>query len=368
MTGSGDVARKMLFVSSISILVIGILAVGTASSFYSLRETGSDTTYLEGHLLRIVIGVAAALFLSTRPASFLKHLAFPVYIISLAAIIATFVLRDTQFAPRVNGSVRWLDFGVRILPSDFLRFGFVLISAQLISRGVVDVRKFTGVICLSLFAILPSICTMLQPDLSGTAFTIFVMLVVLFVSGARFSHLAVLIGFLLILGSAAILVRSDYQLERIKASLQENSLEQEDNYQTIQARIALGSGGFSGRGLGQSRQKRGFLPEAHTDFILAVIGEEFGFLGTSAVLLLFLALFVSCLWIARSANTAFDAIAGGGVTAILVTGVMIHTLVNSGIIPVTGMPLPLISWGGTSMVVNLLCIGTVLGIAGRSAK
>jgi cell division protein FtsW len=368
MTDRSEMARKMLFVSSIAILVIGILAVGTASSFYSLKETGSATSYLQGHLIRLAIGITAALILSTRSVAFLKHIAFPIYIVSIAAIIATFVLRDTQFAPRINGSVRWLDLGVRVLPTDFLRFGFVLVSAQLISKGAVDIRKFTGLIVISLLAILPSVFTMLQPDLSGSAFTIFVMLVVLFIAGARFSHLAVLIVFLVLLGCAAILVRGDYQLDRIKASMQENSLEQEDNYQTIQAKIALGSGGFSGRGLGQSRQKRGFLPEAHTDFILAVIGEEFGFLGTSAVLVLFLSLFSSCLWISRRANTAFDAIAGGGATAIIVTGVMIHTLVNTGVIPVTGMPLPLISWGGTSMVVNLICIGTVLGIAGRSSK
>ncbi|MCD4706303.1 MAG: FtsW/RodA/SpoVE family cell cycle protein [Candidatus Sabulitectum sp.] len=366
MTNSTAMARKVLVVSTITILVVGILAVGSASSFYSLKETGSDTTYLKGHVLRILIGIIAGLVLSTRSDLFFRRIAFPVYLLSLLAIIATFVFGDTQFAPRVNGSVRWLDFGVRILPSDFMRYGFVLLSGLLISRGSVDIRKFRGVLVIASFALLPSLLTMFQPDLSGTAFTLFVMLVVLFVAGARFSHLAILVGVILLLGSSAVLIRSDYQLDRIKASLQENSLQHDDNYQTLQARITLGSGGFYGRGLGQSRQKRGFLPEAHTDFILAVIGEESGFLGTTAVMLLFLLLFGSSLWIARSANTAFDAVVGGGATAILLTGVMIHTMVNSGVIPVTGMPLPLISWGGTSLVVNLICVGTVLGISRRS--
>ncbi|MCP4648091.1 MAG: FtsW/RodA/SpoVE family cell cycle protein [bacterium] len=360
-------ARKVLIISTVAILVVGILAVGTASSFYSLKETGSDTKYLERHVLRIIAGVAVGLFLVTRSEAFFKHTALPIYVLSILAIIATLVFRDSQFAPRVNGSVRWLDIGIRILPSDFMRYGFVLLSGLIISKGIVDIRTLSGVASIAALAILPSALTMLQPDLSGTAFTVFVMLVVLFIAGARFNHLAILIGGMLLIGTSAVLLRSDYQLDRIRASLQQNTLEQEDNYQTLQARITLGSGGFAGRGLGQSRQKRGFLPEAHTDFILAVIGEESGFLGTSAVLLLFLTLFSSSLWIARSANSTFDAILGGGATAILVTGVMIHTMVNSGVIPVTGMPLPLVSWGGTSMVVNLCCIGTVIGISRRSA-
>lgn len=367
MTNSTLMARKVLIGSTITILVVGILAVGSASSFYSLKETGSDITYLRGHALRIFIGIIACLVLATRSDTFFRRIALPVYLLSFLAIIATFVFGDTQFAPRVNGSVRWLDLGVRILPSDFMRFGFVLLSGLMISRGSVDIRKLRGVLTIAALALLPSLLTMLQPDLSGTAFTLFVMLIVLFVAGARFSHLTVLLGVILLLGSSAVLIRGDYQLDRIKASLQENSMQQDDNYQTLQARITLGSGGFYGRGLGQSRQKRGFLPEAHTDFILAVIGEESGFLGTTAVMLLFLLLFGSSLWIARSANTAFDAVVGGGATAILLTGVMIHTMVNSGVIPVTGMPLPLISWGGTSLVVSLLCIGTVLGISRRSS-
>lgn len=368
MTNTTALARKVLIGSTITILVVGILAVGTASSFYALKETGSATTYLKGHVLRIVIGIIASLLLSTRSDTFFRRSAWPVYILSVLAIIATFVFRDTQFAPRVNGSVRWLDLGVRILPSDFMRYAFVLLSGLLISRGSVDIRRFKGVLVIASLALLPSLLTMFQPDLSGTAFTLFVMLIVLFVAGARFNHLAILIGGLLLLGSSAVLIRSDYQLDRIKASLQENTLEQEDNYQTLQARITLGSGGFSGRGLGQSRQKRGFLPEAHTDFILAVIGEESGFLGTSALMILFLLLFGSSLWIARSASTGFDAVVAGGSTAILLAGVMIHTFVNSGVIPVTGMPLPLVSWGGTSMVVNLICIGTVLGISRRATE
>ena len=367
MTNSNSVAGKVLIGSAVAILVVGILAVGTASSFYSLKETGSDTTYLKGHVLRVVIGVIAAFVLARRSDAFFRHIALPVYLLSFLGIIATFVLRDTQFAPEVNGSVRWLDFGVRVLPSDFMRYGFVLFSGLLISRGSVDIRKFKGVITIAMLALLPSLLTMLQPDLSGTAFTLFVMIVVLFIAGSKFSHLAILVGGLLLLGSSAVLIRGDYQLDRIRASLQENSMQQDDNYQTLQARITLGSGGIYGRGLGQSRQKRGFLPEAHTDFILAVIGEESGFVGTTAVMLLFLTLFGSSLLIARNANTAFDAVVGGGATAIILTGVMIHTLVNSGVIPVTGMPLPLISWGGTSMVVNLICIGTVLGISRRSS-
>ncbi|MEA3267075.1 MAG: FtsW/RodA/SpoVE family cell cycle protein [Candidatus Fermentibacteria bacterium] len=367
MTNSASMAMKILIGSTITILVIGVLAVGTASSFYSLKETGSDTTYLKRHLVRIAIGIIACFFLATRSDVFFKRSAWPVYVLSVLAVVATFVLRDTQFAPRVNGSVRWLDLGVRILPSDFVRFGFVLLSGLLISKGSVDIRKFKGVAVIASLALLPSMLTILQPDLSGTAFTLFVMVVVLFVAGARFYHIFAVAGILLLLGTSAVLIRSDYQLDRIRASFQENTMEQDDNYQTLQARITLGSGGFAGRGLGQSRQKRGFLPEAHTDFILAVIGEESGFLGTSALMILFFMLFSSSLWIARGASSTFDAVTGGGATAVLLTGVIIHTMVNSGVIPVTGMPLPLVSWGGTSMVVNLICIGTVIGVSRRSA-
>ncbi len=360
-------ARNTLIVTTAIILVVGILAVGTASSFYSMREYGSNTKYLSDHILRILIGLVAAAFMAKRPAVFLKRAALPVYIISFLAVAATLVLAGSRFAPVVNGSTRWLNLGVRLLPSDLLRFGFVLLASLLISRETVDIRRFSGVAIIASLALVPSIFTMMQPDLSGTAFTVAVMLVVLFVGGAKFQHLLLLLGILLVLGVTAVLVRDDYQLDRIKAVFNENSLEQEDNYQPIQARITLGSGGAFGRGLGRSRQKRGFLPEAHTDFILAVIGEESGFAGTFTVLVLFGILFASALSITRGAGSTFDAIAGSGLTAILITGVMIHTLVNTGVIPVTGMPLPLVSWGGTSMVVNLICIGSVLSMAGRTS-
>jgi cell division protein FtsW len=367
MTGNTTPARNLLIGTTVAILVVGILAVGTASSFYSMRETASDTTYLKNHLFRVLVGLVIGVFLSFRSGAFFQRIAAPVYILSLLAIVATLVLKETQYAPRINGSVRWLDLGIRILPSDFMRFGFVLVSALLISKRNADIRKFTGVLTIASLALIPGMLTMLQPDLSGTAFTVFVMLAVLFVAGAKFSHLAILIAALFLVGTVAVIARDDYQLNRIKASFQTDSLEQDDNYQTLQARIALGSGGFYGRGLGQSRQKRGFLPEAYTDFILAVIGEESGFLGTTVVMLLFLTLFGSALWISKAASSTFGAVAGGGVTAILITGVMIHTMVNSGVIPVTGMPLPLVSWGGTSMMVSLISIGTVLGISRRSA-
>ncbi len=228
-----------------------------------------------------------------------------------------------------------------------------------------DIRSFPGVLLIASLALVPSIFTMLQPDLSGTAFTVMVMMAVLFVGGARFTHILLLAGILLVVGFSAVLVRDDYQLDRIQAVFNGNSLEQDDNYQPIQARITLGSGGPFGRGLGQSRQKRGFLPEAHTDFIMAIIGEESGFAGTFTMLVLFGLLFTGLLRIARAAGSAFEAIAGSGLSAILICGVVIHALVNTGMVPVTGMPLPLISWGGTSMVVNLICIGTVAGMAGR---
>lgn len=367
MNGESARARNLLVVTTGIVLVLGILAVGTASSFYSMREYGSHTIYLRDHVIRIAIGIAAALFMAGRPASFLKRIAVPVYALSLLAVAATLIFGGTRIAPEINGSTRWLDLGIRLLPSDLLRFGFVLLAALLISREAVDIRKFSGMSAIALLALVPSIFTMLQPDLSGTAFTVCVMMVVLFVGGARLPHLALLTAILAVLGASAVLVRDDYQLDRIEAVLAGNSLEQEDNYQPIQARITLGSGGPFGRGLGQSRQKRGFLPEAHTDFILAVIGEEAGFAGTFTVLVLFGMLFTSAFTITRKAGSTFDAIAGSGLTSILVAGVMIHTLVNTGMIPVTGMPLPLVSWGGTSMVVNLICIGAVVSMAGRAS-
>ncbi len=363
-------ARNVLITTTIVILVIGILAVGSSSSFYSMRQNKPDTEYLGKHIIRVLVGafMGVAIYFSIKRLGeqFLKKSAFPIYIFSIVAIIATFIFSGTPYAPEINGSVRWLRFGFNFLPSDLMRLGFVLVAGFLISSGRLDIRRFRDVFFIALLAIAPSILTYFQPDLSGSAFTVFVMLVVLFVAGAKFSHLLIIIGALLLFGTGAILLKSDYQLDRIRSSIEHTSHEQDGNYQSRQAKITLGSGGFFGRGLGQSRQKRGFLPEAHTDFILAVIGEETGLFGTISVLLLFSILFSSSLWIARAANSSFSAIIGGGVTAILIAGVMIHTFVNTGIIPVTGMPLPLISWGGTAMIVNLSCIGIIAGISNRS--
>lgn len=364
-------AGKVMLISAALLLVFGALAVFTASSFKSLLLSGSEssTRFLLPHIRKIGMGVAAGLLLYTIPQQLLKKSAPFLYCISLALLAVTLFLKGSPWVPVLNGSARWLVLpgGFSVMPSELARVAYVILAASLLSTGAVRARTGPGVAWLTITALVPAILVALQPDFAGGMYILLVMLVMLFLAESRFMDILVLL--LIMLAFASVVVfSSEYRRERLASWFSPAEAAEASNYQPEQACIALGSGGLMGRGIGRGRQQRGFLPEAFSDYILAVIGEETGFLGVLLILTLLFVMLMSGWLIAERADHLFGYLAAGGLMSSIAIGTFIHIAVVTRIFPSTGMPLPLVSWGGSNLIVTLGSLGIVSRVAREGLK
>ncbi|MBN2609739.1 MAG: FtsW/RodA/SpoVE family cell cycle protein [Candidatus Fermentibacteraceae bacterium] len=359
-------ARNAMLLAAALLLIFGTLAVFTASSFKSLLLTGSEssTLFLVPHLKKILAGVIVGLLLYSVPQEALKRSAPYFYGLSLALLAGLLVLKGTRWAPVINGSARWLTLpgGFRIMPSEIARITYVLLAASLVSSGTIRARTGPGVSWLTLLAVVPAALVAMQPDFAGGMYILMVMAVVLFLAESRFRDMLVL--FLIMLAFASVVVfSSDYRRERLVSWFSPGDAAEASTYQPEQACIALGSGGLMGRGIGRGRQQRGFLPEAFSDYILAVIGEETGFLGVLLILAMLFLMLMSGWLIADGADHLFGYLVSGGLMASIALGMFIHIAVVTRMFPSTGMPLPLVSWGGSNLMITLGSLGIVSRVA-----
>jgi cell division protein FtsW len=347
------------------LLVLGTLAVFTASSFQSLMLTDSrsGTMFLFPHVKKVLIGVLAGLVAYLLPPGVLKTLSRVFYVLSMAMLAALLMLKGTHWAPVIKGAARWIMIGgFTLTPSEIARFAYILLAATLISEGKIRARSGSGVAILAALALVPATLIVMQPDFASAVYLIIMMMVMLFLSEARFRDMFVLL--LLLLCAAAVLAfSSGYRRERIESWLSPTEVSDASTYQPRQACIALGSGGLLGRGIGRGRQQRGFLPEASSDYILAVIGEESGFAGVTIILGLLFVITMSGWVIAERADHLFGYLTAGGLVASIALGMFIHIGVVTGIIPCTGMPLPMVSWGGSNLMVTLGSLGIISRVA-----
>ncbi len=359
--------KTILVTAVLLLLIIGSFALYSASSFKSLLETdsASSTYYIFPHLVRIGVAIlAAGVFLYKLDYEYIKRGAVILYLLSLLFLILLAVLKGTHWAPVTNGSARWLVLArsVRFMPSELVRISFILASATLMAGTQLKLRTLQGVGILTGMAVIPAGMILFQPDLGGAIYLVLILFVMLYLGEAKFRDI-LLLGLTMLLIASVLAVSSEYRYARIKSWISPDIAAEASNYQPEQACIALGSGGLLGRGLGRGRQKRGFLPEAYSDYIIAVIGEEGGFMGVLFILLLFLALIMSGFLIADGADNRFGYLLAGGLTASIAFGVILHTGVSLRVLPSTGLPLPLISWGGSNLVVTLGSIGLIAKVA-----
>ncbi len=363
-------AKNVMLISAGLLLLLGTLAVFTASSFKSLMITDSDsgTIFLFPHIRKVFVGVLAGLIAWSIPSDKLKKLSPILYAGSVVLLLALLILKGSHWAPFINGSARWFVFwGFRIMPSEIARISYILLAASLVSDGVIRARCGIGVIKLAFLAILPAVLVSLQPDFAGAMYIFIMMVVVLFLAEARFRDMLIL--FLLMITLASVVAfSSEYRRERLQSWFSPGDATEASIYQPEQACIALGSGGIMGRGIGRGRQQRGFLPEAFSDYILAVIGEETGFAGVILILILLFLLLMSGWIIADSADYLFGYLVVGGLIASIAVGMFVHIAVVTRMIPSTGMPLPLVSWGGSNLLITIGTLGIVSRVAVERGK
>lgn len=341
------------------LVVVGLGAILSASSVVGLREAGDGLFYFKRQIAWLVVGVVGMVVAAFIPLRWWRRLALPVFVSTLLLLVAVLLV-----GTRVNGAIRWLIVGpISIQPSEIAKLATVLMLATVVSRresSMVRYRDFFGPVAMTIGLVAGLV--MLQPDL-GTA---------LLVSSGAFAVLAASAvplrhvlgtGIAATGGALALAVSSPYRWARVTAFLDLQSDPLGSSYQAVQGLVALGTGGLWGVGLGASRARWSFLPNAHTDFVFAILGEETGLIGSLAVVGLFAAFSVAGTMIALRCADRFGRLLAVGVTTWLSTQAIVNIGGVVGILPITGVPLPFVSAGGSALVAALVGVGVLVSVA-----
>ncbi|RDV82902.1 putative lipid II flippase FtsW [Ammonifex thiophilus] len=355
----------LLFFTVLSLLSLGLVMVLSSSEYAALVYYGDGLYFFKRQLLHACLGLAALFFFLRYDYWQFRRLTFPLLGLSFIFLILVLIpgVGDTS-----HGAQRWISIGsFSFQPAEIVKFGLLLFVADGLSRRGAEVRKFKALLPYLGVTGLAALLILLEPDL-GTALalagTVFVLL---FCAGVPLSTLGLLgLAGLACVGLAIKL--EPYRLKRLFAFLDPWKDPLGAGFHIIQSLYAIGSGGLFGLGLGQGKQKLLYLPEQHTDFIFAVIGEELGFIGALLVITLFVILIWRGLRTALYAPDAFGCYLAAGITAGIGLQAFINIGVVTGSLPITGIPLPLISYGGTSLVFTLASIGILLNISRYSVR
>ncbi|WP_303673117.1 FtsW/RodA/SpoVE family cell cycle protein [Vampirovibrio chlorellavorus] len=359
--GVGNGARagafdQTLMYTTVALVVVGLVSVFTASAAQADLETGNSLTLLFKQLISAVIGAGALVFFIGFPFERLKRLARPFSLVCVGLLLMTMFMGTTA-----NGSERWimLPFGFQFQPSDFAKVGAIALMAQATSeRSIWSMGSWLNLLMVGMMIVL----ILQQPNLSVTMILGILTFAMMFVAGLSRSIVLGTLPFIVFLAYQKIR-HTEYQWKRIVGWLDPWKDAQDAGYNLIQSYYAIGSGGLFGVGLGNSIQKLYYLPFQHTDFIFSVICEEWGFFGALIVMGLFALLGWRGFTIAWHCPSRFGKMLAFGLTLAIVLQAMINISVTIGLMPVTGVTLPLISYGGTSMIVTLAMIGMLLNIS-----
>jgi rod shape determining protein RodA len=350
-----------LVISVFGLIACGIFMVYSAT-YRSLEAFGQDPGfYLKRQAAFTVLGVAAMVVATALDYRVVKIYATFVYM----ALVALLVLVQTPLGTPALGAQRsFLIGGFQFSPSLFTRIGLVLMLAASLSQIKGEVSR-DDVTRATLAAALPMILVFVQPDIGTTIVLASILVALLVVSGAKARHLAVLalVATVAIFGAFQLHIVKDYQIDRLTSFLDPQADPQRAGYNKQQAEIAIGAGGIFGRGYLQGTQTNlDYVPAQHTDFIFTVVGEEFGFLGATAVLLLFGLILWRAFRIALLSKDPFGTFLGVGVGAMIAIQVFVNIGMTIGIMPITGIPLPFVSYGGSALVADLIGVGLLLNV------
>ena len=354
------VEYSLLLTATLCLFAFGAVMVYSASSAESLLEGQGDAAYwLKRYLLYGAIGLGAMFVLSRHGLRALKVLTPALLVASFAATLAVLV---PGLGVTVNGATRWLGAGpLQFQPSELLKVALVLWVAQLLAtRGPVlrPALIVVGAACMLLMA---------QPDMGTTMLTCFAIGCLLVAGGVQIRKLALVAGGLA-LAALVLALAEPYRRERLFTFLDPWSDPTDAGFQSVQAMIAMGSGGLFGVGLGESVQKIFYLPEAHTDMILAIIGEELGLIGVLGLVGLYGIVAYAGLRAAKLARDRHTKLVAAGITSLIVCQAVLNFFAVTGLMPLTGVPLPLISYGGSNMIVLLAAMGLLLNVAATGGR
>jgi len=344
------------------LLAFGLVTLYSASQVQALRAGVTDYYYVLKQATGAAMGLGGMVILSRVPYRWWKPLAWPFLVATWILLLILIVPGTESIAPRINGARRWLQVGITIQPSDLAKMALVIWTASMAVRKqphFQSLRRGLGPFLVIWAAVLLPIAA--EPDFSTACLIGLLVSLVVFVAGGRVGHF-VFLGFLL-LPVVWIQLGVGFRFQRILAFLNPDMDTGGAGYQVRQSLVAIGSGGLTGVGFGEGRQKYGFLPEPHNDFIFAMIGEEWGLVGILFVVSLYLTLILVGFRIARRAQDLFGELLAVGFTSLIALHAVLHMCVGLGLVPTTGLALPLISYGRSNLLVTLASVGILMAVA-----
>ena len=345
----------------LTLMVLSLGVVYSASSTWAMEKFGESNRLLNLHALKVLLGLVALFFGMTIDYKKYRKLTKPAVIAAIGFLMITMILGG-----EVKGAARWLRFGgLSFQPSEFAKFALVFHLCTLISTKGEMIKDFKkGFLPMMIWIGSVAGLVLLQPNFSTGSMIILISLVMLFISRARFSHL---------LGTAAaalpllvvVAITRPHVMQRINSFL-DGSAGGGQNYQLWQGIIGFGNGGIFGVGPGESKQRDFFLPESYGDFVFSIVGEEYGFIGTMFFLALFLLLMLRGFKIAKFARDEFGRLLAIGITSLIILYALVNAGVTLGVLPTTGLPMPFVSYGGSSLLFTAYAVGVLLNISAQT--
>jgi cell division protein FtsW len=348
-----------IFFDVFALMLLGLTMVLSASSTYSVFKFDNVFYLFNSHLFKVFLGIVAIILFALIPYEYYRKLSKPLMILTTILLVVTLF-----FAHDIKGAGRWLNLGIiSIQPADIAKLALIIHLAVLLEAKTATLDSYrNGFLYFFIWIMVISGLIMLQPNLSSGIMLIIISLTVIYAGGAKFKHI---IGSMLIsvtvFGAVAMIF--PHSRSRIFSYISSLSNGGDINFQVKQALYSLGSGGLFGVGIGNSMQSNLFLPEAYGDFIFAILGEEFGLIGSIAVLLAYLVFLVCGVLVAKKSKDMFGQLLAFGITVSIVFYAFVNVAVTTGVFPTTGLPLPFISYGGTSLIFLCISVGILINIA-----
>ncbi len=357
-----------ILVAVVALAAIGILMVYSSSAMKAYVQYDDAFRIVGPQLVWGLLGIGAMVAMMRVDYRYLRLVSIPLYVVALALLVLVLV---PGFGIRIGGSARWLQVGPlpAVHPAEFAKLALVVYLAHWFARRGTDIRSFRRGTLPFLVVFAPIVLLVLrEPDLGTSSVIGITAFAMFFVAGASLTHLAAM-GAMALAAVVFVVTKTPYQLERVRTFIDPWSDPQGAGFHTVQGLLALGLGGILGAGLGESRSAGGlFLPNASNDFIFAIIGEEFGLLGAGLVILLFLVIAYQGIRTALAAPDTFGALLAAGVTAWISVQAFINIGVVVSLIPVTGITLPFISAGGSSLIISFAAVGILLSVSRETVE
>jgi cell division protein FtsW len=345
---------------------IGIVMVYSASSAVAIKKFGTDYFFLKKQALFAFAGVVVLVVSRHFPYRYYRALAYP--LLGLAIMLLA-VIHFTNLGLSVGGSTRWMQLGsFSFQPSELARIAMVIYLAYSMEKKREKIKNFSiGFMPHVLVLVILMILIFIQPDFGSIVILGALTWIMLFIGGVRFSHLFASLLLILPVGYL-FLVNAEYRVKRILGFLNPWEYPADEGYQIVHSLMAFGTGGLWGTGIGKGYQKLFYLPEPHTDFIFSVIGEELGLLGVLIIIGLYAWIVMRGISIAKNAPDLFGAYLAIGLTIALGLQIVVNMGVTLGLLPTKGLTLPLLSYGGTSLLINMASIGILMNISASKTK